>query len=85
MAAFFNERGLRAVAVHSGTTSAPRAPSLEQLAAGDLDIVFAVDMFNEGVDVPTLDTVMMLRPTESKILWLQQFGRGSGKRRAKNG
>ena len=44
--------------------------------AGELDIVFAVDMFNEGVDLPTLDTVMMLRPTESKILWLQQFGRG---------
>jgi superfamily II DNA or RNA helicase/HKD family nuclease/diadenosine tetraphosphate (Ap4A) HIT family hydrolase len=76
MAAFFNQRGLRAVAVHSGETSAPRAPSLEQLAAGELDIVFAVDMFNEGVDLPTLDTVMMLRPTESKILWLQQFGRG---------
>ena len=58
------------------TTSAPRALSLEQLEQGDLDIVFAVDMFNEGVDLPTLDTVMMLRPTESKILWLQQFGRG---------
>ena len=35
-----------------------------------------MDIFNEGVDLPTLDTVMMLRPTESKILWLQQFGRG---------
>jgi superfamily II DNA or RNA helicase len=76
MARFFQDRGLRAVAVHSGATSAPRAPSLEQLAAGDLDIVFAVDMFNEGVDLPDLDTVLMLRPTESKILWLQQFGRG---------
>jgi hypothetical protein len=41
-----------------------------------LDIIFAVDMFNEGVDLPALDTVMMLRPTESKIIWLQQFGRG---------
>ena len=76
MAAFFKDQGLRAVAVHSGPTSAPRAASLEQLEAGELDIVFAVDMFNEGVDLPTLDTVMMLRPTESKILWLQQFGRG---------
>jgi hypothetical protein len=76
MTAFFKERGVRAVAVHSGPTSAPRAASLEQLEAGELDIVFAVDMFNEGVDLPTLDTVMMLRPTESKILWLQQFGRG---------
>lgn len=76
MAGFFRDRGLRAVAVHAGPTSAPRAASLEQLQAGDLDIVFAVDMFNEGVDLPSLDTVMMLRPTESKILWLQQFGRG---------
>jgi hypothetical protein len=76
MAAFFKDRGLRAVAVHSGPNSAPRAASLEQLEAGDLDIVFAVDMFNEGVDLPMLDTVMMLRPTESRILWLQQFGRG---------
>src|SRR4029079_6788038 len=76
MAAFFNERGVRSVSVHAGPSSAPRAVSLEQLSAGELDIVFAVDMFNEGVDLPTLDTVMMLRPTESKILWLQQFGRG---------
>lgn len=76
MAAFFAERRVRAVAVHAGASSAPRAASLEQLAAGDLDIVFAVDMFNEGVDLPALDTVMMLRPTESRILWLQQFGRG---------
>ena len=43
-------------------------------------------MFNEGVDLPTLDTVMMLRPTESKILWLQQFGRGLAEgARAKSG
>jgi superfamily II DNA or RNA helicase/diadenosine tetraphosphate (Ap4A) HIT family hydrolase len=76
MSSFFNERGVRSVAVHSGPTSSPRSASLEQLEAGDLDIVFAVDMFNEGVDLPALDTVMMLRPTESKILWLQQFGRG---------
>jgi len=76
MAKFFLEAGLRAVAVHSGDTSAPRAHSLERLEQGDLDILFAVDMFNEGVDLPQLDTIMMLRPTESKILWLQQFGRG---------
>lgn len=76
MAAFFRSKGKRAVAVHSGTNSAPRTLSLERLQAGELDIVCAVDMFNEGVDLPDLDTVMMLRPTESKILWLQQFGRG---------
>lgn len=76
MAEFFRQKGLRAVAVHTGDQSAPRAHSLEQLNAGELDVLFAVDMFNEGVDLPQVDTVMMLRPTESEILWLQQFGRG---------
>jgi superfamily II DNA or RNA helicase len=76
MAAFFKEQGLRAVAVHSGETSAPRAQSLEDLSAGKLQVICAVDVFNEGLDLPELDTVLMLRPTESRILWLQQLGRG---------
>jgi superfamily II DNA or RNA helicase/diadenosine tetraphosphate (Ap4A) HIT family hydrolase len=76
MAEFFREAGVRAASVHSGPRSDPRAGSLEKLRDGDLDVVFAVDMFNEGVDVPQVDTVMMLRPTESRLLWLQQFGRG---------
>lgn len=76
MANFFNEHGLKTVAVHSGAKSAPRATSLHALAAGELDVVFAVDMFNEGVDVPKIDTVLMLRPTESTVIWTQQFGRG---------
>ncbi len=73
---YFRKANLRAVAVHSGESSDPRALSLEQLVAGELDVIFAVDMFNEGVDLPNVDTVMMLRPTESRILWLQQLGRG---------
>ena len=76
MAEYFGGRGLRTASVHSGPGSAPRTSSLEALEAGDLDVVFAVDMFNEGVDVPSIDTVLMLRPTESSIVWLQQFGRG---------
>jgi len=76
MADFFVRQGVSAVAVHSGQGSAPRATSLEQLRQGELQVVFAVDMFNEGVDVPTIDTVLMLRPTESTIIWLQQLGRG---------
>ena len=76
MREFFSDAGLRVAAVHSGESSAPRARSLERLESGELDVVFAVDMFNEGVDLPHVDTVMMLRPTESRILWLQQFGRG---------
>jgi superfamily II DNA or RNA helicase/diadenosine tetraphosphate (Ap4A) HIT family hydrolase len=76
MANYFEQNGLRAVSVHSGPSSAPRASSLERLEAGELDAVFSVDMFNEGVDVPNIDTVLMLRPTESTVIWLQQFGRG---------
>jgi superfamily II DNA or RNA helicase/diadenosine tetraphosphate (Ap4A) HIT family hydrolase/HKD family nuclease len=76
MADFFNEAGVRTLAVHSAASSAPRTASLEQLEAGDLDVIFAVDMFNEGVDLPHVDTIMMLRPTESRIVWVQQFGRG---------
>jgi superfamily II DNA or RNA helicase/diadenosine tetraphosphate (Ap4A) HIT family hydrolase len=76
MAQFFRQHEVRAVAVHSGPGSAPRAASLEQLEAGQLDVVCCVDMFNEGVDLPRVDTVLMLRPTESQVIWLQQFGRG---------
>jgi superfamily II DNA or RNA helicase len=75
MADFFLREGVKAVAVHAGENSAPRATSLERLRDGELQVIFAVDMFNEGVDVPSLDTVLMLRPTESTIIWLQQLGR----------
>jgi len=76
MRRYFLDQGVASAAVHAGTASDPRAVSLERLADGELKVVFAVDMFNEGVDVPAIDTVMMLRPTESQIVWLQQFGRG---------
>ena len=65
------------------TPPSPRADSLTRLQAGELDVLFAVDMFNEGVDLPNVDTVLMLRPTESLILWLQQLGRGLRWRRGK--
>ncbi|MBM3628766.1 MAG: DUF3427 domain-containing protein [Alphaproteobacteria bacterium] len=76
MAAFFRREGIAAAAVHAGPGSAPRASSLQRLQGGDLQVLFAVDMFNEGVDVPLVDTVLMLRPTESPIVWMQQLGRG---------
>ena len=76
MADFFVRAGVKAVAVHAGAEQrAPRdLPGAAR--AGDLEVIFAVDMFNEGVDVPAIDTVLMLRPTESTIIWLQQLGRG---------
>ena len=56
---------------------------MRDLAAGDVKGVFSVDLFNEGVDVPTVDTVLMLRPTESPVLFLQQLARGLRKARDK--
>jgi superfamily II DNA or RNA helicase/diadenosine tetraphosphate (Ap4A) HIT family hydrolase len=76
MAKYFVARDVRAVCVHAGQSSAPRADSLERLARGELEVIFSVDIFNEGVDLPNLDTVLMLRPTESTVIWMQQFGRG---------
>ncbi len=76
MAKFFVARDVRAVCVHAGPSSAPRADSLERLVRGELEVIFSVDIFNEGVDLPNLDTILMLRPTESTVIWMQQFGRG---------
>jgi superfamily II DNA or RNA helicase len=76
MKVYFHAMGRRVASVHAGPSSDARARSLERLQAGELDVLFAVDMFNEGVDLPDVDTILMLRPTESPVLWLQQFGRG---------
>jgi superfamily II DNA or RNA helicase/diadenosine tetraphosphate (Ap4A) HIT family hydrolase/HKD family nuclease len=76
MSDFFHARGIRSASVHSNRTSAPRHESIDALRAGDLEVIFTVDLFNEGLDVPDIDTVLMLRPTESPIVFLQQLGRG---------
>ena len=75
MAAQFRKAGIAAQAVYGGSELG-RAEALEQLREGSLQVLFSVDLFNEGMDLPEIDTVMMLRPTESKILFLQQLGRG---------
>ena len=69
-------RDVRAVAVHSDPSSDERTGALEDLASGAVDAVCAVDVLNEGVDVPSIDRVVMLRPTESSVVFLQQLGRG---------
>jgi superfamily II DNA or RNA helicase/diadenosine tetraphosphate (Ap4A) HIT family hydrolase len=73
---WLEERGLRVRAVHSEPGSDDRSRALADLAAGVVDAVCAVDLFNEGVDVPLVDRVVMLRPTESPVVFLQQLGRG---------
>lgn len=76
MARVFQEFGVKAVAVWSETSDDERRNALKELEAGRITIVFSVDLFNEGVDVPSVDVLLMLRPTDSPVLFLQQLGRG---------
>lgn len=76
MAARFSEAGIVARSITGQTPREEREESLRQLQAGGVQIVFTVDVFNEGVDVPALDTILLLRPTESATLFQQQLGRG---------
>ncbi|ABM04244.1 type III restriction enzyme, res subunit [Psychromonas ingrahamii 37] len=75
MAESFNNAGIKAVSVHS-KSEIRRNEALTQLQNGTLEVMFSVDLFNEGTDLPALDTILMLRPSNSKILFLQQLGRG---------
>ncbi|WP_338046597.1 DEAD/DEAH box helicase family protein [Polyangium spumosum] len=74
--AFLAKQGVRVAAVHSGPTSAARESAIAGLLDGTLDALCTVDLFNEGIDIPAIDRVVMLRPTESPVVFLQQLGRG---------
>ena len=79
MAAEFCRRGIPSVAVYSdahGQFSMNRDKAIELLINNKIRVIFSVDMFNEGLDIASLDMVMFLRPTESPVVFLQQLGRG---------
>lgn len=76
MADRFRSYGIPAAAVHAGTPEAGRDDALRSLADGALRVVFSVDLLNEGIDVPLVDTLLLLRPTESATVFMQQLGRG---------
>jgi superfamily II DNA or RNA helicase/HKD family nuclease len=76
MAERFRRAGLPAVAIWGDSPAEERRAALRDLAGGRVPVVFTVDLFNEGVDVPNVDTLLLLRPTDSPTLFLQQLGRG---------
>lgn len=76
MAQAFTARGIQAIALHSQSSREERRTAVQRLRSGELQAIFTVDLFNEGVDVPEVDTVLFLRPTESATVFLQQLGRG---------
>ncbi len=76
MAAAFNRVGWRSVSLSADTPQNVREEHIAALRAGDLTTIFTRDVFNEGVDIPEVDTILLLRPTESVTVYLQQIGRG---------
>jgi superfamily II DNA or RNA helicase/HKD family nuclease len=76
MARVFQEAGVASVFVWADSPDDARAGALADLAARRINVLFSVDLFNEGIDIPAVDTLLLLRPTDSPTLFLQQLGRG---------
>ena len=82
MTRVFIDAGIRALTVTGTTPRDERAASLRALRDAEVNVLFTVDVFNEGLDIPDVDTVLFLRPTESSTIFMQPLGRGL--RRTKN-
>lgn len=76
MAKVFNESGIAAIALHGKSSNDERSYAKRRLVSGEIKVIFVVDLYNEGVDIPEINTVLFLRPTESLTIFLQQLGRG---------
>ena len=77
----FNARGFKTVALDGSHSEAEREHAIERLEKDEaegayLDYIFTVDIFNEGIDIPSVNQIIMLRPTQSSIVFIQQLGRG---------
>lgn len=84
----FNLRGFKTISLSGNSTEDERSRAIDLIETDDLEIkldyIFSVDIFNEGIDIPRLNQVVMLRPTQSAIVFVQQLGRGLRKREGKS-
>lgn len=76
MADFFNQKNIPSIALHGGSSREERNTAQKKLVNGEIHFIFVVDLYNEGVDIPEVNTILFLRPTESLTVFLQQLGRG---------
>lgn len=76
MSRHFNEHGIPSISLTGKSTDDERNTARDKLVNGDIKFIFVVDIYNEGVDIPEVNTVLFLRPTESLTIFLQQLGRG---------
>ncbi|AXI00615.1 DUF3427 domain-containing protein [Sporosarcina sp. PTS2304] len=79
-----NLRGYKTVALTGNDTNEERMRRVKQLEDGELDYILTVDIFNEGIDIPSINQVVMLRQTQSSIIFIQQLGRGLRKHEGKS-
>ncbi len=79
----FNERKYRTLALTADSSPNERSYAIKALEAGNLDYIFTRDIFNEGIDIPSVNQIVMLRPTQSAIVFVQQLGRGLRKTNTK--
>ena len=73
---YFRRQGIRSMVLHGQTPANERRKATERLEAGELEAIFTVNLCNEGVDIPKVDTLLFIRPTESLTVYTQQIGRG---------
>ncbi|WP_261303999.1 DEAD/DEAH box helicase [Paenibacillus andongensis] len=76
MAKVFDEAGIPSIALHGNSHEQERSQAKGRLISGEIKLIFVVDLYNEGVDIPEVNTILFLRPTESLTVFLQQLGRG---------
>lgn len=76
MSDYFNDHGIPSISLDSESPTNIRRSAAKRLASGEIKFIFVVDLYNEGVDIPEVNTILFLRPTESLTVFLQQLGRG---------
>ena len=76
MAEQFNNNGIPSIHLTGQSNDQDRCTAQKRLVSGEIRFIFVVDIYNEGVDIPEVNTVLFLRPTESLTIFLQQLGRG---------
>lgn len=75
---YFNSQGVKSIVLSGASTEDERKKAMDAIADMDpkVKVIFTADLFNEGVDIPSVNTVLMMRPTNSPLIFLQQLGRG---------
>ncbi|QOR36819.1 DUF3427 domain-containing protein [Clostridium sp. 'deep sea'] len=76
MSYYFNKCNIPSINIDSSSSKEQRKSAKDKLKSGDLKFIFVVDIYNEGVDIPAINTVLFLRPTDSATIFIQQLGRG---------